>query len=469
MLVVKDAQRRFTASPEDAKFDFKSWLKTNLTRPRSAWGDPSRHTAETLRKFVDTLGEKYVAAVASLAACDKWKKKREQWDAWDEEEAAGTSEDSRWALVRRTRRNESFKDAYYSLPSHEAGWKRTKYRPIRWCKEKDLKPRLLGVDCEMCETDQDKRALCGVSVVDEDGKVLLKTLVKPPGKIIDLKKEITGLEENDVLKSKTTLRDVQDKITALCKPGTVLVGHSLNYDLRALKIDHQPVIDSALLFRYRGLPRATPSLARLCEVMLGKKMRQGEGGFHDSVEDAQAALDVVLLESRQTEPTHEIDPPAMEIDEKDLCKLFVHRIPRGTSKDRIKAIFKPDDQAHIVSVEGEFLGDAGRTAEAIRDKKTTACFVTFDGSKSADGAFDRIDTPALNVDAMNRPQKFIEIDSDAVKPSPGKNPRVVVRKMNSTAGGVKRARPSHPNASSTPKEKKKKRQRKPKIPLPGDK
>jgi RNA exonuclease 1 len=197
-------------------------------------------------------------------------------------------------------------------------------------------------------------------------------------------------------------------------------------------------------------------------------MRQGEGGFHDSVEDAQAALDVVLLESRQTEPTHEIDPPAMEIDKKDLCKLFVHRIPRGTSKDRIKAIFTPDDQAHIVSVEGEFLGDAGRTAEAMRDKKTTACFVTFDDSKSADGAFDRIDTPALNVDAMNRPQKFIEIDSDAVKPSPGKNPRVVVRKMNSTAGGVKRAHPSHPNASSTPKEKKK-RQRKPKIPLPGDK
>ena len=74
MLVVKEAQRRFTASPEDAKFDFKSWLKTNLTRPRSAWGDPSRHTAETLRKFVDTLGEKYIAAVASLAACDKWKK-----------------------------------------------------------------------------------------------------------------------------------------------------------------------------------------------------------------------------------------------------------------------------------------------------------------------------------------------------------------------------------------------------------
>ena len=42
---------------------------------------------------------------------------------------------------------------------------------------------MIGVDCEMCETDQDTRALVGVSVVDVDGGILLKTLVKPPGKI----------------------------------------------------------------------------------------------------------------------------------------------------------------------------------------------------------------------------------------------------------------------------------------------
>jgi len=40
---------------------------------------------------------------------------------------------------------------------------------------------MLAVDCEMCETDVDPRALVGVSVVDEAGGVLLKTLVKPPG------------------------------------------------------------------------------------------------------------------------------------------------------------------------------------------------------------------------------------------------------------------------------------------------
>ena len=112
-----------------------------------------------------------------------------------------------------------------------------------------MKPRLLGVDCEMCETDDDTRALVGVSVVDDEGNILLKTLVKPPGNIVDMRTEITGLKAENVLAAPTTLSDVQDRLVELCKPGTVLVGHSLMHDLKSLKIDHQPVIDTGMLFR----------------------------------------------------------------------------------------------------------------------------------------------------------------------------------------------------------------------------
>ena len=41
-----------------------------------------------------------------------------------------------------------------------------KQRPPRWCVEKNLAPRLVALDCEMCETTSDARALIGVSVVD---------------------------------------------------------------------------------------------------------------------------------------------------------------------------------------------------------------------------------------------------------------------------------------------------------------
>jgi len=81
--------------------------------------------------------------------------------------------------------------------------------PPRWCQDNGLKPRLIAIDCEMCETDRDPRALIGVSVVDEDGSVLLKTLVKPPGKIVDMKTDITGLTEKDFADIHVTLQDVQ--------------------------------------------------------------------------------------------------------------------------------------------------------------------------------------------------------------------------------------------------------------------
>ena len=72
-----------------------------------------------------------------------------------------------------------------------------KQRPPRWCVEKNLAPRLVALDCEMCETTSDARALIGVSVVDERGKVLLKTLVKPPGVVVDYKTDVTGLSAKD--------------------------------------------------------------------------------------------------------------------------------------------------------------------------------------------------------------------------------------------------------------------------------
>ena len=127
-------------------------------------------------------------------------------------------------------------------------------------------PIMLGVDCEMCETDVDKRALVGVSVVDTKGGVLLKTLVKPPGTILDLKTDITGLRMKDFKGVKTTLADVQEKLRKIVTPNTVLVGHGLVHDLRALRFDHAPVIDTAMLFSYknRGARRASRTCASGC-------------------------------------------------------------------------------------------------------------------------------------------------------------------------------------------------------------
>jgi RNA exonuclease 1 len=48
--------------------------------------------------------------------------------------------------------------------------------------------------------------------------------------------------------------------------------------LKALKFDHLPVIDTAMLFKYKGLPRSTPGLADLCKKLLDSDMRKEAGG-----------------------------------------------------------------------------------------------------------------------------------------------------------------------------------------------
>ncbi len=115
------------------------------------------------------------------------------------------------------------------------------------------------------------------------------------------------------------------------------------------QIDHQPVIDTALIFSYKGLSQATPSLVHLAQRLLGKTLRtgssaadgaggsgdgssggggsggggeggaaagQGKEGVHDSREDAGAALELVQYEvAREVEgkPTGQLEPPAGKV------------------------------------------------------------------------------------------------------------------------------------------------------------
>lgn len=58
--------------------------------------------------------------------------------------------------------------------------------------EAGSRPRLLALDCEMCATAQDSSALLGVCLVDEEGGIVYRELIKPEGEILDLRTEVTG-------------------------------------------------------------------------------------------------------------------------------------------------------------------------------------------------------------------------------------------------------------------------------------
>ena len=133
---------------------------------------------------------------------------------------------------------------------------------------------MLGVDREMCETDVDKRALVGVSVVDTKGGVLLKTLVKPPGDHSRPQDGHHRLADEGLQRRQDDLGGRAGEVEKIVTPNTVLVGHGLVHDLRALRFDHAPVIDTAMLFSYKNLPRSTPGLADLWSGCLSGDARE---------------------------------------------------------------------------------------------------------------------------------------------------------------------------------------------------
>ncbi|XP_019063219.1 RNA exonuclease 5-like [Fukomys damarensis] len=88
----------------------------------------------------------------------------------------------------------------------------------------------------------------------------------------------------------TKLKDVQRQLRALLPPDAVLVGHSLDLDLRALKMIHPYLIDTSLLYvREQG---RRFKLKFLAKAILGKDIQRPNRLGHDTTEDARTALEL---------------------------------------------------------------------------------------------------------------------------------------------------------------------------------
>ncbi|KAM7009696.1 RNA exonuclease 5 [Tautogolabrus adspersus] len=148
---------------------------------------------------------------------------------------------------------------------------------------------LYGLDCEMCLTGQGYE-LSRVSVVDCAGNCLLDELVKPPRQILDYLTKFSGITAAMLQPIKTTLRDVQAKLRTLLPSDAVLVGHALNNDLMALKLIHQHVIDTSLMYRREFGQKF--KLKVLAETVLRRHIQTEEEKGHNPIEDAVAALEL---------------------------------------------------------------------------------------------------------------------------------------------------------------------------------
>ena len=149
-----------------------------------------------------------------------------------------------------------------------------------------------ALDCEMCYTGRGLE-VCKVSVVGIDGALVYETLVKPERQVVDYNTRFSGIDESHLKKATKTVTDVQRDLLSLIYSQTILIGHGLENDLRALRIIHSNIIDTAVLFpHFRGFPYRR-SLKSLVASYLQKNIQTSVSG-HDSFEDARACAELVL-------------------------------------------------------------------------------------------------------------------------------------------------------------------------------
>lgn len=152
---------------------------------------------------------------------------------------------------------------------------------------------VLVVDCEMVTTTTDKFALARVSFIDWNGNIIIDELVKPPDPIKDYLTQYSGMTQAILDPVTTTLSDIHAKLRAILTPQTIIAGHSLDSDLKALRMSFPFIVDTALLYPHPRGPPQRSSLKWLSQKYLSREIQHRGPAGHDSLEDARACLDLV--------------------------------------------------------------------------------------------------------------------------------------------------------------------------------
>ncbi|KAJ1033845.1 hypothetical protein NDA16_000053 [Ustilago loliicola] len=152
---------------------------------------------------------------------------------------------------------------------------------------------IVALDCELSYTTAGL-TLTRLTLVDEEGEMILDEIVRTRTDVVDYNTRFSGITAEEYEeKAVFTLEQVRKTMARFVGQNTILVGHGLENDLRAIRLVHDKVVDTVMLYPHaRGFPFRT-SLRDLTARFLGKIIQNGTSLGHSSLEDARMSLELV--------------------------------------------------------------------------------------------------------------------------------------------------------------------------------
>lgn len=211
--------------------------------------------------------------------------------------------------------------------------------------------------------------------------------------ISDCKTDIHGISEDQLKVVSFSLRHAQAFLMNICSSDTIIIGHAVHNDFKALRFDHRNVIDTAYLYSIENEPGASASIRDISDQALGVKLPD----IHDSVLDSRASLQAAIYAM-----AHDDIAPIIRANS-IAHSLLVHRLPDYCTAEHITDMLIA--QTQIVPVRVEFLVAKGEPVAS--SKKCNVHFLTV---QHADLAFESIGGPN-RPDNKQRPQKRVYLSS----------------------------------------------------------
>jgi DNA polymerase III epsilon subunit-like protein len=167
------------------------------------------------------------------------------------------------------------------------------------------KRKAVALHCEMVGVRNGDSEIISICAIDFfTGEFLLDSLVKPQAPVIQLRTDIHGIRPATLSKAVSQgqvlhgWESARQQLFKHINTETVLVGQSLQHDLKRLRVSHMKIFDTAIVtaeavygtdadFGHRW------SLQSLCAGLFKLRIQQGPS-THCALEDAMAAREVAL-------------------------------------------------------------------------------------------------------------------------------------------------------------------------------